>query len=792
MKINFSGIDCPSCSINLEEHIKKLDFVKDISISFSTKTMFVKFKNDDKENLEALLNHIHKIEKNFSFSISDIEFNKDVERLKDEKINMYISLGLFFIAFFIDKVIYSYLKYDSNLYYYFTPLYLISYAISSYSILKSSFYLIINGNIFNEKVLMSISTLAAICILQFEEAASVMIFYSLGDFFQELSVLKSRKNIKSLLENNQNFVNVFDEEKNITILKNISDIKVGDILYIKAGEKILFDSKIIKGFSDFDTSSISGESKSKTFFENDNILAGIINISNPIYIKVEKSFNESSIYKIMEMIENAAHNKTKLENFITKFSKYYTPIIFTIALFIVIIPPLFFQNLSFRDSLYNGIVILVISCPCALLLSIPLTFFSGIARAAKEGILIKGANIFDAVDEIDTLLIDKTGTLTEGNFKVKAVYEYFSDLNISKDILYRYIYALASSSSHSISKSIVEFIEKKYIVKEIIENEEIYHYINLCDHCGCCHDSNSHINGEEIIINNHSNNGHFIGDKCESHIYNFNNNEENCECLNHKNMKEHNKELLNLKININHIEEIFGLGLKANIDSFDILMGGKNLLIKNNIKIPNIKEDENSNIVHISINSKVVLSLILKDSIKNNTKYALSKIRTKGIKEIIMLTGDNENIAQKVANELKIDKYYANLLPIDKLNILKENQSKNKKVAFIGDGLNDALVISNSNLGIALAKTGQDLTIESADVVFSSDNLLKFYELKNISSKMRTIILQNLIFIFLIKFIVIFLGIFSFMSMWVAVFADVGVSIIAILNSMRMKNINIK
>ncbi len=795
MKYLICGIDCAGCASKLEEHLKNHENVKNLSINFSTKTLFVDFNVENENNIKELVEYGKKKERSFDIKKEDkseSQFLEEIENLKDQKIHMFISLALFILALFVDKYLYMYLKYDSDLYLYYIPFYLFSYAIVAFPIIKYAIKLIKSGDYFNEKVLMMVASLLAIFIREYEEATGVMLFYTLGEYFQEYSVLKSRKGIRSLIELNDNRVHILDEEKNEFIDVDVNLIKPGDIFYVKPGEKILLDGKIYIGDAELDTSMITGESLPRHFEKDDEVLAGMINLTKTLAIEASKSFDESSIYKIVEMIENSGHNKSKMEKFVTKFSRYYTPIIFTLAIFITIIPPLFFRKISFMDSLYNGIVLLVISCPCALVLSIPLTFFSGIGRAAKEGILIKGADIFDNIDKVESVFLDKTGTITEGKFKVNSVFEDLEKINIGVKEVYEYIYKAEENSNHPIAKSIISFIDKKFGLVDSIEDEEkFYEYISLCGHCGCCHDYSEHYNKENIKIEKHEPKGHYYGDECKNHIKKLQYSEKcECESYNHdekclKNQFSKNKKIL-------EINEIAGLGLSVKFEDRNLLMGKKKMLDDRNIYIPkiNFMNDKNSSLVYVAIDDIFVTLFVIKDKVKEDTKEAIFLMKQTGIKEVVMLTGDNFEAAKEVGDILGIDRIYSNLLPQDKLDILIE-EKEDKHILFVGDGINDAPVIAASDVGVAMGNMGQDITINTADIVLNTDSLTKISVLKKISTTMKIIVLENLLFIISIKLIIIIFGIFSFMSMWVAVFADVGVTIITVLNAMRMRYVKL-
>lgn len=697
MKYKFYGVDCANCSAKLEEKLRNLEYVKEVSLNFPSKTMLIEFYGE--EDIEALIEYARTFEFNFDAKLYDTKI--EVDKVKEEKIYMFISLAIFIGSFIVDKIGYGYFKYDSNLITFSNILYIISYAIVGMPIIKGAVISIYRKEYLNEKVLMSISTIAAIFIREYQEATAVMLFYTVGEYFQELSVEGTKKSIKDLLRLKENKVHLLSNSSFIDV--NLDEVKVGDKIYIKVGERILLDGVVNKGESEVDTSMVTGESLPRFVNSGEKVIAGMINISSDLIVEVKKRFNESTIYKIVEMIEKSAHKKSKVEKIITKFSYYYTPIVLSLAIFVVIIPPLFFQRITIIDSLYNGIVLLVISCPCALVLSIPLTYFSGIERAANMGILIKGANVFDDIEKIKRIYIDKTGTITKGKFEVVDVYEYTDNI----EEIYSDVYTLEKSSNHPIAKAILHYLEEKNI--------------NIC----------------------------------KEKKYKIDNN--------------------------------ISTGIKAKFEDIDILIGNKKLLEENNVEVPEI-ENINSSLVYVSKNGKVVLIFLFKDEIKEDSINFVNDMKNLNIDKLIMLTGDNDISTKEVANRLGISTYYSNLLPEDKYSFVEKYS---EEALFIGDGINDAPVISLSKVGVSMGQIGQDITIETSDVVLNTDSLTRIPKMFILSKKLKNIVIQNLVIIMFIKLIVIFFGMFSFVSMWVSVFADVGVTMIAILNSMRIRYMKI-
>ena len=577
-------------------------------------------------------------------------------------------------------------------------LFVFSYVIVGYSVILKAIKNLLKGNPFDEFFLMSFATLAAFFINQFSEAAGVMIFYSVGELLQEISVNNSRKSIKSLLELKPEYANLETADGLKTV--NPETVELNNIIVVKPGEKIPLDGEITEGKTQLDTSALTGESVPRTYAAGDNVMAGMINTSGLIKIKVTKLFSESSVFKILEMVENASHKKAETEKFITKFARYYTPAVVILAVLVAAIPPLFFGQL-FSEWLYRAIVLLVISCPCALVLSIPLGYFAGIGRAAKNGILVKGSTFFDVINDMKIIMLDKTGTITKGVFEVADI-DTAEDMN--RETFLEYAALGEAQSNHPIAKSITAY-------------------------------------------------------------YN-------------------NKPDLN---RITNYEEISGNGIRAEIDGKKILLGNSKLMKSHDIEFT--EKQDYGTVVYMSIDGKYAGNLLIKDMIKEDSKDAVKKLHDAGIEKLVMLTGDNEIVAENVAKTVGIDSYYANLLPEGKVEKLEEEMRKagaGKKLAFVGDGINDAPVLARADVGIAMGGLGSDAAIETADVVLIDDKISKISDLIKISKKTRRILIENIIFILLIKGIFIVLGIFGLANMWEAVFADVGTALLAVFNAMRI------
>lgn len=580
---------------------------------------------------------------------------------------------------------------------------LVSYLLVGFDVLKEAIENILHGKVFDENFLMSIATIGAIIIGEYPEAVAVMLFYQIGEYLQEKAVQNSKKSITELMKIRPDYANL--KVGNKVIKKSPNEVKIGDIIEVKPGEKIPLDGIILSGESLIDTSALTGESIPRTVKKDDTILSGCVNQNGVLEIKVTKEYGESTVNKILNLVENASSKKAKTENFITKFSKYYTPIVVILALIIAIIVPIITRQ-EFSTWIYRALTFLVVSCPCALVISIPLSFFSGIGANSKNGILVKGSNYLEMLTKVDTIVFDKTGTLTKGVFKVQNI---SCEKGFSKEEILRYAAYCESSSNHPISLS----IQKEY--GKNIERQKIR--------------SINEISGKGIIS--------IIEDE--------------------------NKEI---KIACGNIKLMHDLGI--------------------NIKII----EKIGTIVYVAINDKYAGKLVIKDEIKEDSKKAIEKLKNIGVHKIVMLTGDKKEIAQEVAKELKIDEVYSELLPTDKVEKIEEliKYKLNEKTAlgFVGDGINDAPVLARADIGIAMGGLGSDAAIEAADIVIMNDEPLKIKTAISISRKTLKIAYQNIIFAILVKVLILLFSTLGIATMWMAVFADVGVTIIAILNALRI------
>ena len=580
-------------------------------------------------------------------------------------------------------------------------LFIISYIIVGGDVVKRAVKNIFKGQVFDENFLMSIATIGAFFIGEYPEGVAVMLFYQVGELFQSYAVGKSRKSIASLMDIRPDYANVKKGDELVKV--DPDEVQIGDIIVIKAGEKIPLDGKVIEGGSMIDTSALTGESVPREVEVGSDILSGCININGVITAELTKEFGESTVSKILDLVENASSKKSNSEQFITKFARYYTPVVVIIAVFLAIIPPLVIDGATFSDWIYRALAFLVVSCPCALVISIPLSFFGGIGGASKKGVLVKGSNYLEALAETEIVVFDKTGTLTKGVFNVQEIHPE----GVSKEELLELTAHAESYSNHPISLSL-----KRAYSKEI-------------------------------------DNGR-----------------------------------------ISDVEEISGHGVIATVDGKKVMAG--NIKLMKMMDIPYFKGELIGTIVHVAVNNKYIGYIVIADEVKEDSAQAIKELKAAKIKQTVMLTGDNKSIGSKVAKELGLDKVYAELLPADKVEKLEElfsQKSKKGKLAFVGDGINDAPVLARADIGIAMGGLGSDAAIEASDVVIMTDEPSKIATTMKISKKTLKIAHQNIVFAIGIKIIVLILSAFGITTMWAAIFADVGVTIIAVLNAFRALNV---
>ena len=710
--LSIEGLDCPNCAAKVERKINTLEGIKEATVDFLGKKIVVLADEiSENELVELIQTEVDKIEDGVKVFVPKVQAGESSSEEEDTgKIKKKLLIGgiLFVLGIFVPKTL-------------FIPklaVFLVSYLVIGGDVLLSAFKNILNGQVFDENFLMAIATIGAFAIGEYPEGVAVMLFYQLGELLQGIAVNNSRKSIVSLMDIRPDYANIKVGEG----IKKVSpeEIKVGEIIVVKPGEKVPLDGKIVKGASTFDTSALTGESLPREAKAGDDVLSGFINKNGLIEIQVAKVFSESTVSKILYLMENAGSKKSKTENFITKFAKYYTPAVVITALIVAIFPPLLIQGATFSDWIYRALIFLVVSCPCALVISIPLGFFGGIGGASRHGILIKGTNYLEVLNNLESVVMDKTGTLTKGIFKVTEVNaENNIKINdfqnnkteLTKPLLLKYAAHIEKFSNHPIAQSIVAEYENS--VSKVDENV------------------------------------------------------------------------------VKDFEEISGFGIKVNINNHQFLAGNSKLMNLENITFD--KKENLGTAIYLAADGKYIGNILISDEVKEDSARAIKGMKENGVKEIVMLTGDNEAIGKNIAEKLGIDKVFTELLPNEKVEKLEEiykTKSEKGKIAFVGDGINDAPVLARADLGIAMGGAGSDAAIEAADVVIMNDEPSKIVTAIKIAKKTKEIVWQNITVAFAIKIVVMALGLFGDATMWEAVFADVGVALLAVLNATRVLRYN--
>ena len=710
--LSIEGLDCPNCAAKVERKINTLEGIKEATVDFLGKKIVVLADEiSENELVELIQTEVDKIEDGVKVFVPKVQAGESSSEEEDTgKIKKKLLIGgiLFVLGIFVPKTL-------------FIPklaVFLVSYLVIGGDVLLSAFKNILNGQVFDENFLMAIATIGAFAIGEYPEGVAVMLFYQLGELLQGIAVNNSRKSIVSLMDIRPDYANIKVGEG----IKKVSpeEIKVGEIIVVKPGEKVPLDGKIVKGVSTFDTSALTGESLPREAKAGDDVLSGFINKNGLIEIQVAKVFSESTVSKILYLMENAGSKKSKTENFITKFARYYTPVVVITALIVAIFPPLLIQGATFSDWIYRALIFLVVSCPCALVISIPLGFFGGIGGASRHGILIKGTNYLEVLNNLESVVMDKTGTLTKGIFKVTEVNaENNIKINdfqnnkteLTKPLLLKYAAHIEKFSNHPIAQSIVAEYENS--VSKVDENV------------------------------------------------------------------------------VKDFEEISGFGIKVNINNHQFLAGNSKLMNLENITFD--KKENLGTAIYLAADGKYIGNILISDEVKEDSARAIKGMKENGVKEIVMLTGDNEAIGKNIAEKLGIDKVFTELLPNEKVEKLEEiykTKSEKGKVAFVGDGINDAPVLARADLGIAMGGAGSDAAIEAADVVIMNDEPSKIVTAIKIAKKTKEIVWQNITVAFAIKIVVMALGLFGDATMWEAVFADVGVALLAVLNATRVLRYN--
>ncbi len=713
-KYIIDGLDCAQCAEEVREAVEKSDYANGAKMNFIKKELTVTPSKiiSDKELLKQVTATVTAVEPDVTVSEQENHVEKKVSYTKD--IVKMISAGiLFIVAFILEKTIGTEQLVPKIA---ILSMYLAAYVICGLEVAITSIKAIAKKNFFNENTLMLIASIGAIVLGEYEEAVAVMLFYTVGEFFQSIAVNKSRRSISSLIKTKPETADVLIDGEYITV--DPENVETGSIIRVKPGEKIPLDGIVESGNTSIDTSALTGESLPRDITVGDEVPAGAINISGVITLKTTRRFTDSTVYKMLQMVESAVEKKTKTENFISVFAKYYTPIVVLAAVIISIFPPLFtgfnyepfingiikgklifpeFTGFDFITWVQRGLIFLVISCPCALVISVPLGYFAGIGKASSKGILVKGSNYLEAISKAKVVLFDKTGTLTKGQFEVTRT----EPAGMSKDELLRYAAYAESNSNHPIAVS----VRKAY--------------------------------GTDI-------------DQSQ----------------------------------ITQCSEIAGKGIKAVIFGSTVLCGNSRLMADYSINCP----EANGTVLYVAVDNKYAGLIEIADMPKEHSAQAVKMLKNHGVK-VVMLTGDNRSAAAAAAEKLGITDYYAELLPENKSEItlkMKSELPDNEKVMFVGDGINDAPVIASADIGVAMGGSGADSAIETADCVLMKDDPMQLADAFAISKKTNRIVLQNIIFALGVKLIIQVLGVLGLANMWAAVFADVGVSIIAIFNSLRL------
>lgn len=667
-KYNINNLDCANCAREIEESLNKNKDLKNVIVNFNTSKL--SYESDKEFTLKEMNELVKKVEPDAYLSKEEIE-TKNYFSFKALIIGLVIGLlGYFLKLPNIVKII----------------LYLISYSFLLYKTFINAIKLLIKNKAINENFLITISCFGALAIGEVLEGMMVITLYTIGKILEEKAVNNSRKSIKNLLDIKQNYANkkVNNELKTV----KVEDAKIGDILVVKKGEKIPLDGEIIKGETSLDTSALTGESEEIVAKVSSKVLSGSINKKNVIEIKVTTLYEDSTVAKILELLENATDKKTKMETTISKISKIYTPVVILLALLLIVMLPIF-TDASLKSSIYKGLTFLVISCPCAIAISVPLSYFTGIGIASKKGILIKGSTYLDNLSNAKNIIFDKTGTLTNGSFRVENI--SISDDSYSKEDVIEILRKGESFSNHPIAKSILSLSDKK------IDNKDVKDY-----------------------------------------------------------------------------KEIEGKGISFTLDNKKILIGNKNLC-----------NCDNDTVIHLNIDKKHVASITINDGIKENAKETIANLKKKGLKTY-MFTGDKKDIAFAIGKRLGIDEIKYEMLPTDKFTSYEEVSKGNLITIFVGDGINDTPVLKRADIGIAMGMIGQDAAIEASDVVLMKDDLTKIILAISISRYTKHIMMENLVFAIFIKILILLLSVFSLANMWFAVFADTGVTLLTVINTLRI------
>lgn len=689
LKLYVKNLDCANCANKIEAYVRKMDNIKDASMNFSQGVLFVELQDASRseDTIKAIMAVIPTLEDGVT-----VEREKSTEEEKpsrmfsfQENARLYLGILLFAAAVVLEAQSWS------------VWLFLAAYVMAGGKVVYIALRNILKGEVFDENFLMSVATIGALAIGSYEEAVAVMIFYEIGEMFQSYAVNRSRKSISSLMNIRADYANLWKDGKEVRVSPEA--VGLHDLIVIKPGERVPLDGVIVEGTSSLDTSALTGESLPRDVGVQDEVLAGVVNLSGVLKVEVSKAYGESTVSRILELVENASSKKAPMEKFITRFAKVYTPTVVFLAIALVVLPMLFIPDAVFADWLYRALTFLVVSCPCALVISVPLGMFAGIGAASKSGILIKGGNYLEALKDIDTVVFDKTGTLTKGVFTVTQIHA----IQRSEDELLEMAAYAENYSTHPIALS----IRKAYA--KTIDAERLSRY-----------------------------------------------------------------------------EEVAGNGIHVQLDQHELLVGNYKLMQANGITYE--EHDALGTIVHIAVDGTYEGYIVIDDEIKETSKEAIASLKSSGVKKCVMLSGDRYKVGEHVASVLGLDEVHMQLLPADKVEKVEEllqQESEHGKLAFVGDGINDAPVLARADIGVAMGGIGSDAAIEAADVVLMKDDPSALSTAIRIAGKTMQILWQNIVFSLGIKVVILILTAFGMANMWMGVFADVGVTLIAILNSMR-------
>lgn len=689
LKLYVKNLDCANCANKIEAYVRKMDNIRDASMNFSHGVLFVELQDASRseDTIKAVMAVIPTLEDGVT-----VELEKSTEEEKpsrmfsfQENARLYLGILLFAAAVVLEAQSWS------------VWLFLAAYVMAGGKVVYIALRNILKGEVFDENFLMSVATIGALAIGSYEEAVAVLIFYEIGEMFQSYAVNRSRKSISSLMNIRADYANLWKDGKEIRVSPEA--VGLHDLIVIKPGERVPLDGVIVEGTSSLDTSALTGESLPRDVGVQDEVLAGVVNLSGVLKVEVSKEYGESTVSRILELVENASSKKAPMEKFITRFAKVYTPTVVFLAIALLVLPMLFIPDAVFADWLYRALTFLVVSCPCALVISVPLGMFAGIGAASKSGILIKGGNYLEALKDIDTVVFDKTGTLTKGVFTVTQIHA----IQRSADELLEMAAYAENYSTHPIALS----IRKAYA--KTIDAERLSRY-----------------------------------------------------------------------------EEVAGNGIHVQLDQHELLVGNYKLMQANGITYE--ENDALGTIVHIAVDGTYEGYIVIDDEIKETSKEAITSLKSSGVKKCVMLSGDRYKVGEHVASVLGLDEVHMQLLPADKVEKVEEllqQESEHGKLAFVGDGINDAPVLARADIGVAMGGIGSDAAIEAADVVLMKDDPSALSTAIRIAGKTMQILWQNIVFSLGIKVVILILTAFGMANMWMGVFADVGVTLIAILNSMR-------